>query len=404
MANEIESRSDYILSTPAIRERCKKLFEFNLAGKGHFDYHPEKWDEVVTYVHQVILENYPDLNIPFHSRLAHFRPGGINRLDWPELGMNKLSPTQKVRMLIDLIIPSVLLDAGAGNEWKWQEIRSGKTFSRSEGLGVASFHMFLNKRFSSIDAIQTDTQGLLSLSLEDLEQDFHVTADNPLVGSKGRLHLLHSLGNTMRNAPNVFQNMRPSDLLDLFLEKDNSVSAIKVLDAVLKHLGSIWPTRLMLDGVSLGDTWSHPILGAQNSFESLVPFHKLSQWLTYSLLDACLVSGITVNDVEQLTGLPEYRNGGLFLDLGLITVKDQIFLTKGVTVDEPFTIEWRAMTVILLDELASRIQTKLNKVPADFPLAKVLEGGSWWAGRKIAATLRPGGAPPLNIISDGTVF
>lgn len=396
--------SDYILSTVAIRERCKKLFELNLAGKGHFNYHPEKWDEVVTFVHQVILENYPDLNIPFHSRLAHFRPGGINRLEWQELGFSTLSPTDKVRMLIDLIIPSVLLDAGAGNEWKWHETKTNKTFSRSEGLGVASFHMFINKRFSSKNLHQTDSQGLLSLTLETLEQDFQVNDKNPLIGALGRLHLLHSLGKTMQAAPNIFPHSRPSDLLNLFLEKDNSVSAIKVLDAVLKNLGNIWPARLNLDGVSLGDTWSHPALGANDSFESLVPFHKLSQWLTYSLLDACLVSDIKVTNVEQLTGLPEYRNGGLFLDLGLITVKDNNFLTKGVTASEPFTIEWRAMTVMLLDELAHRIQKKLGKEPADFPLAKVLEGGSWWAGRKIAAQLRPGGTPPLNIISDGTVF
>lgn len=400
----MEKRSNYILTTGAVRERCKKIFAFNLAGKGHFDYHPEKWDEVVHYVHKVILENYPDLNIPFHSRLAHFRPGGINRIDWKELGFHSLSSTEKVRLLIDLIIPSVLLDAGAGNDWKFYEDRTQKTFTRSEGLGVASFHMFFNKRFTTTNHFQTDAPGLMALSLNKFENDFQVSANNPLVGTKGRLHLLHSLGKTMEFSPNIFPNLRPSDLLDLFLEKNNSVSAVKVLDAVLKHLGGIWPSRIKLEGEALGDTWSHPLLGAKDSFESLVPFHKLSQWLTYSLLDACISAGIKVTDVEQLTGLPEYRNGGLFLDLGLITVKDKSFLTKGVTVDEPFTIEWRAMTVVLLDELAHRIQNLLGKTPEEFPLAKVLEGGSWWAGRKIAAELRPDGVPPLKIISDGTVF
>ena len=218
------------------------------------------------------------------------------------------------------------------------------------------------------------------------------------------MHLLQTLGKTMQENPQIFFNQRPSDLLDLFLEKNNTVSATKVLDAILKYLGPIWPSRLTLEGVSLGDTWSHPALGPQDSYESLVPFHKLSQWLTYSILDACIVAGISVTNVEKLTGLPEYRNGGLFLDLELITVKDKTFLTKGITADEPFTIEWRAMTVILLDELAQRLQKKLKKSPSEFPLAKVLEGGSWWAGRIIAANKRVGGTPPLNIISDGTVF
>ncbi|MFC7690033.1 DUF1688 family protein [Paeniroseomonas aquatica] len=38
------------------------------------------------------------------------------------------------------------------------------------------------------------------------------------------------------------------------------------------------------------------------------------------------------------------------------------------------------------------------------PLARVLEGGSWWAGRRLAAERRADGGPPLIIASDGTLF
>jgi hypothetical protein len=393
----------YLLSTKAIRERSKKLFDLNLEGNGQFIYHPEKWDEVTQFVYEVIKENYPDLNIPFHSRLGHFRPGKINRLEWSELGLAPLSNEEKMRLLIDLIIPSVLLDAGAGDTWSFKESKTGLTFSRSEGLGIASFHMFLNKRFSSNGLIQTDADGLLSLTLEQLKNDFQVTDQNPLVGAEGRLHLLRELGSVMKKNPTVFKNQRPSDLLDL-MKSNETVDALKVLDSLLLNLGGIWPARLKIEGVDLGDCWSHPLLGEINSFDSLVPFHKLSQWLSYSLLDAALVSGFKVSNVEQLTGLPEYRNGGLFLDLGLIEVKDKNNLTKGISAGDTFTIEWRAMTIILLDELALRIQKKINRSPSEFPLAKVLEGGSWWAGRKIAKQKRPDSSPPLKIISDGTVF
>ncbi|MGE0634502.1 MAG: DUF1688 family protein, partial [Pseudobdellovibrionaceae bacterium] len=41
---------------------------------------------------------------------------------------------------------------------------------------------------------------------------------------------------------------------------------------------------------------------------------------------------------------------------------------------------------------------------SEFPLAKVLEGGTWWAGRFLAAEKRQGGPPPIQIKSDGTVF
>jgi hypothetical protein len=50
------------------------------------------------------------------------------------------------------------------------------------------------------------------------------------------------------------------------------------------------------------------------------------------------------------------------------------------------------------------VREALGKSAAEFPLAKVLEGGTWAAGRRMAAEKRPGGGPPLAIESDGTVF
>ncbi len=64
-------------------------------------------------------------------------------------------------------------------------------------------------------------------------------------------------------------------------------------------------------------------------------------------------------------------------------------------------VEWRALTVALLDELAPRVRTYFG-VPT-LPLACILEGGTWAAGRELATELR-GGNAPLSIASDGTVF
>jgi hypothetical protein len=46
----------------------------------------------------------------------------------------------------------------------------------------------------------------------------------------------------------------------------------------------------------------------------------------------------------------------------------------------------------------------MNLTSEQFPLAKVLEGGTWWAGRFLAKEKRSDGSPPLQIESDGTVF
>lgn len=394
---------DYILSSQAVRERSLKLFELTCAGHGEFTFDPSKWDLVTNYVYQTILEKYPKLDIPFHSRLGHFRAGGIDRLKWPELGLEKLSKKERVQTLIDLIIPSVLLDAGAGNQWTYFESKTGQTLSRSEGLGIASFYIFLEEKLSTTYKLATDATGLMSFTEKDLNDYFQVNDNNPLVGTTGRLHLLQKLGSIINENKNTFINARPSDLMSLFID-GNQVDATQVLKSILKYLGPIWPSRLNLNNHALGDTWTHPSLGEPGSFESLVPFHKLSQWLSYSILDACQMGGYDVVNVPELTGLPEYRNGGLFLDLEIIKLKDSKYESCGLTPDMPVTIEWRALTVTLLDELARRLQKKLNLSPEQLPLAKVLEGGSWWAGRKIAAEKRKDASPPVKINSDGTVF
>ena len=126
--------------------------------------------------------------------------------------------------------------------------------------------------------------------------------------------------------------------------------------------------------------------------------------MTYSLVEPIEEAGVKIVGVDQLTGLAEYRNGGLLLDSGLIVARDSANLDKSWGPDSDLILEWRALTVYFLDQIGAHVQKNLNKSSSDFPLAKVLEGGTWWAGRKIANEKRPGGNPPLNIVSDGTVF
>ena len=108
--------------------------------------------------------------------------------------------------------------------------------------------------------------------------------------------------------------------------------------------------------------------------------------------------------MHELTGLPEYRNGGLLLDLGVLQARDRAFHTRRWTVDAEPIVEWRALTVALLDRIAEPIRTKLGFAAEDFPLAKALEGGTWATGRRLAKEKRGDGSPPLTVISDGTVF
>ena len=108
--------------------------------------------------------------------------------------------------------------------------------------------------------------------------------------------------------------------------------------------------------------------------------------------------------MDGLTGLAEYRNGGLFVDTGVLVLKDPADRDREHPVDGPLVVGWRALTVALLDRLAPRVRERLGVSAESFPLARVLEGGSWAAGRRIAKELRADGGPPLKILSDGTVF
>jgi Protein of unknown function (DUF1688) len=358
---------------------------------------------------EVMRSAYPDLQVPFHSRWRHFEAGGISRSAQLDDRLQSLTPIEKAQAKFDVVIPSVLLDAGAGAKWQYLEASTGQTFQRSEGLGVASFHMFLQSAFSSVpNALQTDAIGLQSLTEDQLKAGFQVSEENPLVGVEGRLQLMQRLGAVLSRSPDLFGSEQPrlGNLVNYLMAKSqsNQLAAQEVFQAVLKGFGNIWAGRITLEGVNLGDVWLHSALPNRSIASQLVPFHKLSQWLTYSLLEPLQELGLEITGLDELTGLSEYRNGGLCVDLGLLKPKHSDALTVAHSPDSEVIVEWRALTVILLDRIADRIREKLGMDEKSLPLVKVLEGGTWAAGRKIAAELRSGGTPPLQIISDGTVF
>lgn len=400
-----EKEVDEILSPSAIRDRAAKIFDLTEKGQTAFVYHPEKFKTTVNYVLAVIDKNYPSLDIPFHSRWGHFRAGGIDRVAGLNQELASLEPMERARIKIDLVITSVLLDAGAGMAWSYFESNSQKKFNKSEGLGVASWHLFLSGAMSSDKKSQrADALGLKTITTSKIEQAFQVTSLNPLVGVEGRCTLLNNLSCALENV-DIFKNQRPGNIIDyLVKENGNSIPAPKILRAVLDGLGPIWPGRLFARGRNLGDVWKYKKLEDESIVSGLVPFHKLSQWMTYSLIEPIQEAGVKILGISDLTGLAEYRNGGLIVDSGLISLRDPSLAHRRWRPDSDLVIEWRALTVYLLDQIGEAVRIALGKSKEDFPLAKALEGGTWWAGRFIAQEKRKDGSPPLQIESDGTVF
>jgi hypothetical protein len=250
-----------------------------------------------------------------------------------------------------------------------------------------------------------DAQGLEAFSSEKLSKGFQVSSENPLVGVDGRVNLIKKLGEAVANNKEIFPKGRPGSIIDYLCEKHGKNFEVKdILDAILEGLGPIWPGRIDADGVNLGDVWHYSPLGEETNAQTVICFHKLSQWLTYSLVVPMIKSGLMITGAEKLTGLAEYRNGGLFLDFGVIELRDEKNFSITHKPSSELIIEWRALTLQLLDQIGNLVQSKLGKSPDEFPLAKVLEGGTWWAGRKIAKQKRADGSTPITLDSDGTVF
>eukprot|EP00903_Cladosiphon_okamuranus_P015737 g14525.t1 len=411
-------------SLPYIRKRCGQVFEAAKSDKlNHFRMDLSKLDEVSAFVQGLMDRDYASYDdVPYHSRWRHFEAGGLDRtarLKTAWDGSKNCDDLEKARRLVDLVTTSVLLDAGAGDVWKYTEKSTGLEVGRSEGLGVASFHMFGAGAFSSdpgTNPHRADSVGLKGLEDDSVRLAFQVDdAANPLVGCEGRTQVLQRLGTALEQHPEYFETagvFRPGNMVDFLLKQADAdtktVSITKVWEVVMYGLEAMWPAgRTELDGHSMGDVWAHSALADDGSgWSNLVPFHKLSQWMTYSVMEPLQqVAGLVLTDTELMTGLPEYRNGGLLLDMGLLQAKHAEVTEKPHSPEEEVIVEWRALTVCLLDEIAAALRKKLGKTEKEFPLVKILEGGTWKAGRYMAKMLRPQTCgPPIQIVSDGTVF
>jgi hypothetical protein len=388
----------------AIRARCNNILEAGLSGElRHFEVQLDRLAGVAQLTAQVTRRRYPTLDVPAHSRMAHFDAEGVPRVAAFMRELSDRDAMERGRVLVDLVVTSVLLDAGAGMAWRYRE--GEHAIGRSEGLAVASLAWVRSGRLSSRGrAWEVDAGGLRAVDERALARAFQVSDANPLVGVAGRVHLLRELGAALAARSDVFgERARIGHLVDSLWSQssDGELRAEQILQTLLDSLQTIWPGRLSLEGVPLGDVWKHPRAGGSGVTEGLVPFHKLSQWMSFSLLHPLAVSGLKVRELDALTGLAEYRNGGLLIDLGVLTPRDPTALSRSHAASDELVVEWRALTVALLDRVAPLVNRELG---IELSLPSVLEGGTWAAGREIARQLRADGGPPLRIDSDGTVF
>ncbi|KAL1983889.1 hypothetical protein VTN96DRAFT_9813 [Rasamsonia emersonii] len=426
----MDAQVKYLLSLRAVRERAKIVGEAAKAGKlTHFDVHEHRLDDVADYVTSVIKRDFgPDKydTIPPHGRWQHFEVGNVPRVsdmldDWKKAGCDNLELT---RRLIDLFFVSVLLDAGAGDSWAYVEPQTERKYERSEGIAVASLYMFKSLAFTASKSAGiplVDGKGLESLTTEELAEGFQVSDKNPMLGVESRAALLRSLGQSLLAHSDIFgAEGRPGNLVDYMMKtaNDSTIDVHVLWDVLQSLLIPIWPKdRTTIGGQPIGDAWPLSTLQRQaksdDSTAGIQPFHKLTQWLTYSLMVPFVrILGMKWANAESLTALAEYRNGGLFVDLEALTLKQEA-LERGLKASgqklplfdagDDVIVEWRAMTVVLLDIVYEKVLSRMEGV--HLTVAQFLEAGTWKSGREIAAQRRPETkSSPILLKSDGTVF
>ncbi|KAJ5992950.1 hypothetical protein N7451_008674 [Penicillium sp. IBT 35674x] len=426
---------EYLKSLQAVRERANLVLKAAENDElTHFFYRPDKMGEVAEYVTGIINRDFgPDKfdKIPPHGRWQHFEVGGVPRVDqliksWQEEGYDNIEIT---RRLIDLFFVAVLLDAGAGDFWKFTEPGTGDAYGRSEGIAVAALYMFKAGSFTSKSAAGdnelVDGQGLAALSIETFRKHFQITADNEIIGDVSRVSLLNSVGKSFLSLPEIFGEAgRPGNLVDYILahKSGNELEYETLWNVLQKTLLPAWPkNRTQVDGVPIGDSWPLEVLAKLNQGKSesrtanIQPFHKLTQWLAYSLsVPFIRVLGFEWKNLSLGTGLPEYRNGGLFVDMGVLELKEPVLQqgransqeqTPSFEATSDVIVEWRAMTVALLDQLYETIRDSFAKQGVQLNMAQMLEAGTWKGGRELAAKYRPSTkSSPIVIQGDGTLF
>jgi len=116
-------------------------------------------------------------------------------------------------------------------------------------------------------------------------------------------------------------------------------------------------------------------------------------------MDLFIKFKMNVINTDFLMALPEYRNGGMIIDMNIIELIDNDFSKSHHDISSDIIIEWRALTVCIIEILKDKINTKLNK---NFHMGQILEGGTWAIGREMSK--KRFGASPLMIISNGTIM
>lgn len=411
---EGEAAAATLRTTPTVRERCAQLLaRARAGGSAWFEIREEA---AVTTVNEVVTAaraRYPRRPIPIRSLWRHLEAGGAD----PRGDVHRLMAGQPgtawTQARIDLAVVSWLLALPGAPDWTYTEPSSGRVLAGEAALAVATLHAFHAGLFSSDPErpLQADALGLRAVVTDRLAQALQVHDAPRRSELSRRVIRLRRLGELMAQQPEVFGAQgRPSGVFDLIITPYGhgvphtaDVDAHDILSQLLTCLSGLWPSGSQIGGVPLGDCWPHPAVQADGPTNGWVPFHTTLQDLTSSLLEPFLWGGAQVHGINSLTAPADRCHATLLLDTGLLRLREPHSTGVEWSTRDEIVVEWRALTLALMDEIAPRVCASLKQSVTQLPMGCILQAGTVAAGQALTQRLR-GGQPVLKVAADTDFF
>ena len=298
-----------LLTAHAVRERAHELLALGEADAlRHWRVDRAKLESVAAYVVETMRQNYPALDIPFHARWRHFASGGIDR--WAKLEATAPWPdaSSRARSAFDLAIVSVLLDAGAGPDWRYRG-EKGASLSRSEGLAVASFDMFAQGAFSADprEKLRADASRLAAIEASKLARasrfprrtaSWNSRAARRCCARSGARSRRHPASSPRRDDPRPAGS---STILPRWEGADRCSPPHPFWKPCSRISGRSGRRACRSAASRSAIAGGIRAIVRTDATNGLLPFHKLSQWLSYSLIEPLQKAGIKIVDIDGLT-------------------------------------------------------------------------------------------------------
>ena len=352
--------ADHLLTAAAVRERCGLVFAAAERGETrHFAARPATASTTrSTRVVGVTRRRYPDLAVPFHSRWRHFSAGGVDRARLVAPGAD---PAETARARLDLAIVSVLLDAGAGPGWRYREAETGLVLARSEGLAVASLRAMQAGLFSADPRVpwRADAAALASLIGRPARRRASSMAGKiRSPGWRAGPCCCAASARSRRAGPTCSaRRRRLGNLYDFWLAQRDALPAPDMLRLVLRAFGPIWPGRLSLGGVPLGDCGRHPAVPGDGS-RAVSQAQPMAGLFADRAARRCRVHDHRYRRADRPRRIPQWRAVPRYR--GHRRRATPTCRAARSTRSREEIVEWRALTVALLDRLAERVRERLG--------------------------------------------